>query len=235
MYVNGEAGGYLEVADGVYPVTPNRAHFVPAWVRIRCRNPEVLRHFYVHFDTVGVSSSVLRRVFTRPLCSDRPLRYKDVAPADLCEAQGVLRKDLPTYCHVKSLVYREFLRLFSVLPDTQAGLIERLVTGRHEFAPVIEYIDDHLSNPLSNDLLARIRHMSKSHFIRRFHKLLGQTPAEYVRERRVASAAIRLIFTDESIETIAASHGFPNRYYFSRVFKALTGIPPAAYRKRPTV
>ncbi|MBN1436810.1 MAG: helix-turn-helix transcriptional regulator [Sedimentisphaerales bacterium] len=235
MYVNDAPGGYLESDIGNIPVKPNQAYFVPAWVRIKCSNSAVLRHFYLHFETVGISSSLLRRVFTQPLCCSTKLRYTDVVRSNLSDSDGILCKNLITHCHVKSLLYREFMRAISILPKKSIDLIERLATANHDFIEVIEYIEDHLAEAIHNEKLAEICCMSKTNFIRRFRRELGQTPAEYVRERRVAASAISLIFTQDSIETIAQTHGFPNRYYFSRVFAQLLGITPAAYRKQRQV
>lgn len=235
MYANDRPGGYLELEGGTYPVHPHRVHFVPAWVRVKCCNPTVLRHFYVHFDTVGISSSLLRGSFPKPLCSGPSLPYDRTVPAPLCGADGVLRRDLATCCHIKSIVYREFRRVLADLPPTQVALIERLALRSHDFAAIIEHVEEHLAEPLHNDRLAELCSMSKSHFVRRFHGEVGQTPAEYVRERRVAAAAIQLVFTDDSLESVAEYCGFPSRYYFSRVFSSLTGVPPAAYRGGLTV
>jgi AraC-like DNA-binding protein len=235
MYVNDKAGGYLELEDDRYSITPNQAHFVPAWVRIRCGNPKILRHFFVHFEMVGISSSILRRAFPRPICSGRSLRYDQIVRSSQCDDVGKLRKDLPGYCHIKSILYREFHRVFTTLPPEQARWIERFAARSHDFAPVMEYIEEHLDEPLGNERLAEIGCMSKSHFIRRFHNEVGQSPAEYVRERRIAAAAIQLIFTDDSIERISERQGFPNRFYFSRVFTSLIGVPPATYRRRGIV
>jgi len=44
-------------------------------------------------------------------------------------------------------------------------------------------------------------------------------------------AAQALLFTADSIETIAAESGFANRFYFSRVFMRHMGVSPAIYRK----
>lgn len=235
MYVNDKDGGYLELEKGRYLVTPDRAHFVPAWVRVRCCNPTVLRHFYVHFEMVGISSSILRRAFPRPICSNKSLPFNEMVRSSFCNENGKLRKDLTACCHIKAVIYREFRRVFSSLSSEQALFIERLIARNHDVAAAVEYIEEHLSGSLGNERLAEICCMSKSHFIRRFRHEVGQTPAEYVRERRIAASAIRLIFTNESIETIAEQHGFPNRYYFSRVFTSLTGVPPATYRKRGLV
>jgi AraC family transcriptional regulator of arabinose operon len=40
-----------------------------------------------------------------------------------------------------------------------------------------------------------------------------------------------LLQTDDSIDEIAASTGFPNRAYFSRIFKKITDEGPAGFRR----
>jgi YesN/AraC family two-component response regulator len=37
--------------------------------------------------------------------------------------------------------------------------------------------------------------------------------------------------TDQTLDAIAAQTGFPNRAYFSRVFKNITAEPPAGFRR----
>jgi transcriptional regulator GlxA family with amidase domain len=138
-------------------------------------------------------------------------------------------------CYIKSLVYREFTKLLSGLPRELAGRLDHLLTEDYGFSPVLRYIDDHLAEPLNNDQLADLACQSKSHFIRSFHKALGQTPADYIQERRVAAAALRLSTSGDSIEQIAEQHGLANRFYFSRVFRKIMGISPATYRKTPGV
>lgn len=61
------------------------------------------------------------------------------------------------------------------------------------------------------------------------------TPARYVVERRIAAATQELVFTQDSIERVAARLGFANRYHLTRVFTRRMGIPPAAYRRKARV
>ena len=116
-------------------------------------------------------------------------------------------------------------------PQEQVEALDQLATGDHQFDSLVQYIDRHLSDRLDNQRLAEVSNMSKSHFIRRFHKAIGQTPAMYVLERRIARTAERLSFTNDSIERISEETGFSNRFYFTKVFKKIMGIPPVKYRK----
>ena len=107
----------------------------------------------------------------------------------------------------------------------------RYLLSRSAVTPATEYIDANLAEPLSNGELARVCHVSEDHFIRVFRQALGQTPAQYILDRRVSAAAQRLIFSKESVDAIAEATGFGDRFYFSRVFAKRMGSPPAAYRK----
>jgi transcriptional regulator GlxA family with amidase domain len=49
---------------------------------------------------------------------------------------------------------------------------------------------------------------------------------------RVAFARARLADTDEPIAAIALAAGFADQSHFTNVFRALTGLAPADYRRR---
>ncbi|MHB9132925.1 MAG: helix-turn-helix domain-containing protein [Armatimonadota bacterium] len=97
--------------------------------------------------------------------------------------------------------------------------------------PAIRFIEERLAERLSNHLLAEQCCINADYFIRRFRDCTGKTPVQYIQEHRVRIAAQRLVFTDHTIEQIAAETGFGNRAYFTRIFTRHTGISPAAYRK----
>jgi len=231
LYVNQHSGAYLEIFDGQYFIEPNRIHLIPAWVRLRCQNTKPLNHFYVHFDLIGLAGQVVRNIFTRPRCLPREVRYEQVAKPLIDAAHSPDAPSLAVTMSVKSIVIQAMRDLFYELPQEQVEALDQLATGDHQFDSLVQYIDRHLSDRLDNQRLAEVSNMSKSHFIRRFHKAIGQTPAMYVLERRIARTAERLSFTNDSIERISEETGFSNRFYFTKVFKKIMGIPPVKYRK----
>jgi len=84
--------------------------------------------------------------------------------------------------------------------------------------------------PLTNALLAKHCALSEDYFIRRFRNATGLTPHKYLNNLRAQKAARLLVFSSNSIEEIAETCGFSDRYHFSKVFASLMGHSPARYR-----
>ena len=49
---------------------------------------------------------------------------------------------------------------------------------------------------------------------------------------RIRLASIRLVDSDEKIQTIARQLGYNNPYLFSRQFKQVMGVSPRVFRQR---
>jgi len=97
---------------------------------------------------------------------------------------------------------------------------------------VREHVRVHLSEPLRNRDLARVAGLSVEGLYRMFRACLRTTPARWVAEIRVAEACRMLLQAPASIDEIAAATGFPDRAYFSRVFRRITRQSPAAFRRK---
>ena len=96
---------------------------------------------------------------------------------------------------------------------------------------IAEYIDDHLGEPLTMQMLAKKIGYSTAYFTKKFKAVFGRTPTDYIAEKRIYRAKDELKNTDRTIYGIANSLGFSDASYFSSFFKARTGLSPAYYRK----
>ncbi len=96
---------------------------------------------------------------------------------------------------------------------------------------VLVYIAKHLQEPLTIKFLAHYCNLSPDHFTRNFHSKFGITPNKYVQVKRIERAQFLLLTTKDSLEKIAFDVGMSNMSYFSRKFKEIVGISPAAFRK----
>jgi AraC-like DNA-binding protein len=97
-------------------------------------------------------------------------------------------------------------------------------------AEVRLHIDRHYARPLPVTRLARLAGLSTYYFIRAFRAETGQTPHQYVRERRLARAKELLVTTPLPVTEICDAVGFQSLGSFSSLFRRMTGETPATYR-----
>ena len=106
------------------------------------------------------------------------------------------------------------------------------------FEPIREallYIDSHVAEPITMELLAERSHFSPYYFHRLFTAVVGKPLAAYIRDRRIYAACRQLTGTQKSIQEIALDCGFQSAQAFSRAFKNLIGMPPKEYRRRQLI
>jgi AraC-like DNA-binding protein len=94
----------------------------------------------------------------------------------------------------------------------------------------ISYIEDHISEELSNKVLAKNVSISEFHFSRIFKKESGYTVQEYITKIRITSAKVLLKNTSLSLKEIAYRCGFSNESSFSNAFKRNTAMSPGKFR-----
>jgi AraC family transcriptional regulator len=95
----------------------------------------------------------------------------------------------------------------------------------------IEYIENNLNKKIQLKELADKAFLSKYHFHRFFHSVVGEPVAEYIRKKRLEEAANELLTTENKIIDIALKYQFSNQESFTKAFKKLYGIPPKEFRK----
>jgi len=80
--------------------------------------------------------------------------------------------------------------------------------------------------------LAAVAHVSEAHLARLFVNEIGIPPRRYLNELRIHRACELLNRTHLNIGEVGRAVGLPESSHFSRLFKALQGISPLAYRAR---
>ena len=93
-------------------------------------------------------------------------------------------------------------------------------------------MDRAFAQPLDVPALARVAHVSPSHFSRQFRATFGETPHRYLQRRRVERAMELLRETDAPVTEICLDVGFNSLGTFSRTFSDIVGESPSAYRTR---
>lgn len=100
---------------------------------------------------------------------------------------------------------------------------------------VTDYIDQNYGTNLTLEVLAEASHGSPYHLHRTFKKVKGLTPVEYIQQVRMNKTKQLLLHSELEISKVGASVGMANTSYFITLFKRLTGLTPAQYRKQYSI
>ena len=93
-------------------------------------------------------------------------------------------------------------------------------------------IEDNIDNPaFSVDVLKDLHNMSRTRFYNKLKALTGQSPADYIRDFRLNTAAQLLQKKKYSITEVAEMTGFCDSKYFREVFKKHFNVSPSKYGK----
>jgi len=105
---------------------------------------------------------------------------------------------------------------------------KRVAIGR--IATSLVFMLEHLDRPPCVTELSQIADISKSYFFVLFKRATGETPIKFLIRARMHRASIMLCETSMAVKEVAASLGYDDEFYFSRMFKWLYGLSPSHYR-----
>ena len=94
----------------------------------------------------------------------------------------------------------------------------------------IAYMIRHLDEPLQVATLAAQANISASHFFALFKRQTGCAPIDFFIRLRMQQARRLLDETMLSVKEIAATLGYDDPFYFSRIFKSVNRVAPSEYR-----
>ena len=113
----------------------------------------------------------------------------------------------------------------------QAGKYLTSLSCDDVIASSITYIRDNLHRKLNFQELAHEHYLSYVQFLRRFQKVTGSTPQEYISGLRLKKAKQMLSESNLKIQKIANFCGFSNAYYFCNFFRKNCQMSPTQYRE----
>ncbi len=113
-------------------------------------------------------------------------------------------------------------------PGHQPGACESETVRKIEQS--IAYMMRHLDEPLQVATLAAQANISASHFFALFKRQTGCAPIDCFIRLRMRHACRLLDETVMSVKEVAATLGYDDPFYFSRIFKSVNGVAPTEYR-----
>jgi AraC family transcriptional regulator len=111
-------------------------------------------------------------------------------------------------------------------------LIQQFAGGlpKYKLQQILDYINEHLAEDLSLEVMAALVDMSLHYFCRLFKQSTGMSPHKYLTQQRIERAKQLLKLQNAAIADIAIQCGFANQGHFTKSFRQLTGMTPKVYR-----
>lgn len=174
--------------------------------------------------------------------------WKDVLPVQMMDPaltarliEPMLQHYGPLFSHLPEKEKQPYfallaIQLFHVLYSTgfgseNTGSIAVKRIERHSEA-VMQWIEEHYTEPFELDEIARSLHMSKHYVSRIFRRETGSSITEYTIARKIRQACWLLMSTGKPVEQIGVEAGFANFSHFCQTFKKSVGVTPRQYRER---
>ncbi len=213
----------------VYPggsclVEPGNLYLMPCSLPLKLEGIEPCTHGWIHF--------VSKQLQTIPM-----LGYPQSVPLEKPEL--IREKFYSVYRKMKVCAsFADAVMLKNTVTELLVPFLEKIsdhlpdsILPVSEFMKVVDYIDLQLKRNIEVAELSGLLGMSRAEFSASFRKVFGVPPKQYISIRRLFHAKQLLMESPLPIKEIALRCGYRDEFFFHRIFKKYTGIPPARYRK----
>lgn len=228
--------GQIELhPDQIYLIAPNtpysthlKGHKLPAegyrfeGHRISKENisERYIQHLFIHFNLGIPYDNITPGIIPVPLNASMKGKTDTLI--------GQLLEDAVDFSFLSNLTVRALINeLLCAIPQEKWQAISQ----DRRVVKSLNYIENHIGENLSNEELGKQAGLATNSFTRLFTEEINTSPQRYVKQKRIDKACILLHHSLHSIERIAETCGFADRYHFSRIFKEITTYSPANYRK----
>ena len=123
----------------------------------------------------------------------------------------------------------ELARINTGRHGAQASTSGRLAAWQGQKA--LTYIEEHLAEPISLEVLAGLVGLSAGYFCAAFRRSFGMPPHRYQRSQRIERAKRLLAKRAASVTDVGLTVGYSDSSAFCTAFRRVAGLCPSAYRR----
>lgn len=215
LFTNQEIHKAINLTDA--PFTRMVIHLNPSFIRQCCSSQtDLLACFHCHRPGIGNRISL-----------------SDSQREQFCHYFRELKtsRDHPCYgsdLHAAACIIELLLMVNRCFKQEDASSLR---AAGHKVSPIMNYIDAHLTEPLSLDLIARGLSLDKYYISHLFKQETQSTIFQYILVKRIALAK-QYLAEGYSVTETCYQTGFKDYCNFIRSFKNVTGFTPGAYKKQ---
>lgn len=104
-------------------------------------------------------------------------------------------------------------------------------SSNETFKSILQYVHEHYRHDISIQSLTQKYYISPNYVSQLFKKEVGETFTSYMTKLRISFACEQLEQTNLMVSEIAEKAGYNDYFYFTRMFKKVTGKTPTQYRE----
>lgn len=145
----------------------------------------------------------------------------------LCPVEKYNRREVALYC-------AEVLQI-DIDKNSQAPFIlfEGLKGHKDDtIRNVQDFIEQHIGDRLTGELLSRRCAMDRINFFQRFKKATQLSPGEYIQRIRIEAAKPSFESTDKRVNKVMYDVGYGDVKAFRQTFKKIVGMTPGDYKSK---
>ena len=131
------------------------------------------------------------------------------------------------YCKISACLYN----IFAFLLDN-CSRVNEPTSYSHEYYLIkaLDFIDIYYNDRISIEQISDYLGVTRKYLYNIFKKLTDISPKDYIIYYRIDKAALLLLNSTVTIESIATSVGYSNQFHFAKEFKKIVGKTPTEYR-----
>lgn len=228
--------GNIFVSDQVYPLRRGTLYLIGENTLHRTMAEGFHARYVLHISKKSLTQLSTPQTDLTRLC-DTPFRRSELRGGEMTEVielfQALERNkndgSFGSDIHQTVALLNLLIRLAPILDAATAG---EAVHNKDflRVSPVLDYIRDNLSEPLTLDQIAGRFYISKHYLCRIFKAATGFSVMEYIIYSRVLKAR-QLLQEGVSVQQAGELSGFSDNSHFIRTFGHLTGLTPGKYAR----
>ncbi len=222
----------INCLDSSFDVLPGRVALIPANTQvefIHCpRKGGLIRTHWVHFRFSYHGLIDFLSLYRTPFC----------LPTEVSKEIGLIitqslhlskePRESPNTLVAEYVQASRLLEVVCRVSELDSEALESVEKQR--FRPLLQYMHDHLHEPLTIAKLAQNAGLSTSRFHSLFLKEFGSSPMRYLKKVRLEFAARLLARDNLKLTHVAELSGFADEFHLSHAFKSYFSMSPKAYR-----
>lgn len=193
--------------------------------------PEVLV-FVVKFDSLRAMLAQALAVAPNAISPQVVIGNPAAFTTELAKKIRIQLSATPTArLYLESLCIALLVEMFKPIADREKHKPRQRVSKRM-IDMLLKYVDANLDGDLAVDRLADLAGVSADQFSRSFKKSIGESPHNYVIQRRTDAARRLLVSEDFTLAQIAYATGFSSQAHMTTAFKKVLGVTPGVVRRQ---